>query len=487
MQAANLVIIMSDQHNKRAMGCAGHPLVHTPHLDRLAASGVRFTNAYCNSPMCVPSRASFATGRYVHETNNWDNAAPYDGATPSWGHRLTAQGHRVVTIGKLHYRDEAADTGFPDQRMPMHVNNGTGDLHSLIRENMAIKTAPRQEILNAGEGETSYIRYDCAVAAEACRFLRTEAKQGQKPWVLFVSLVTPHFPLKVPKRFLELYPPEKINLPLQYSLRQRPQHPVLVAMNKVRSQQDEYSEMEMRRAIAAYYGLCSFMDEQVGSIMQTLEAEGLGDHTRILYTSDHGDSLGDHGMWYKCTMYEGSVGVPLIMSGPDLPRGRVVEQPVSLIDAFPTIVEAAGGALTEEDRDLPGRSLFPLAQGNAAPDGDRIVYSEYHSSPSITGMFMIRSGPYKYVYYAGYAPQLFHLTDDPDECVDLAGKAEYAEIVARCHAQLREIVDPDQVDRLAKADQLRRIELHGGRAKIMERAPLSFSPAPEKVSKGRDK
>jgi len=124
----NLLFISSDEHNPAMMGCSGHPVVRTPNLDKLAARGVRFSSAYCNNPICVPSRASLATGRFVHRIEAWDNSVPYTGTPQSWGHRLLEQGHSVTTIGKLHYRDEADDTGFPDQRIPLHVMNGVGDI-----------------------------------------------------------------------------------------------------------------------------------------------------------------------------------------------------------------------------------------------------------------------------------------------------------------------------------------------------------------------
>ena len=136
MQPRNMLFIMSDEHSRRVLGCYGHDMIRTPNLDRLAARGVRFTDAYCNSPICVPSRASFATGRYVHQIRFWDNAFPYDGGVPSWGHRLIAAGHRSVSIGKLHYRSIEDDNGFDEEVMPLHVVDGVGDLLGMIRDDL---------------------------------------------------------------------------------------------------------------------------------------------------------------------------------------------------------------------------------------------------------------------------------------------------------------------------------------------------------------
>ena len=148
----NLLFILSDQHNRKMMGCSGHPMVQTPNLDRLAARGTRFTQAYCNSPICVPSRASLATGQYVHKIRFWDNAHPYDGSVPSWGHRLMAQGYRVTSVGKLHYRKFGDPNGFHEEFNPMHVVDGVGDLLGLIRDELPPRKRNRLDVLQAGGG-----------------------------------------------------------------------------------------------------------------------------------------------------------------------------------------------------------------------------------------------------------------------------------------------------------------------------------------------
>lgn len=476
-QPMNLVFILSDEHNKAMTGCYGHPVVQTPNLDRLAENGVRFDNAYCNCPICVPSRASLATGQYVHQIGLWDNSAPYTGTPSSWGHRLAEQGYRVTTIGKLHYRNEQDDTGFPDQRIPLHVMDGIGDIYSLIRDELRPRASSREKIVEAGPGDSSYTRYDRAIAEEAVRFLKEEAPRQEKPWVLFVSLVTPHFPLIAPPPFYEMYPHESVVLPRQYSLSERPKHPAIEAYRRSSATQDEFDETVVRKAVAAYYGLCSFLDEQVGQIMRAVEEEGLSDRTRILYTSDHGDTLGEHGVWFKSTMYEGSVGVPMILSGPDIPKGTSVDLPVSLVDCFPTILDGVGAEPHTDDARLPGASLLPIARGESRPF--RTVFSEYHASGSMTGAFMIRFGAYKYVHYAGCPPQLFDLETDPGELRDLAGQPSYADVLQACEEELRRIADPELTDRRAKRDQAEKVALHGGREAILRQGvKIPYSPVP---------
>src|SRR5262245_31663087 len=148
MKPANLLVIMSDEHDPRWMGCSGNALMHTPNLDRLAARGLRFTDAYTTCPICVPARAAFAVGKYIHQIGHWDNADPYDGKLPSWHHRLRDQGHRVVSVGKLHFRSTDDDNGFSEEIVPMNVFEGKGDLYGLLRgetrELLAVGT-PRHE------------------------------------------------------------------------------------------------------------------------------------------------------------------------------------------------------------------------------------------------------------------------------------------------------------------------------------------------------
>lgn len=476
----NLLFIMSDQHNREMLGCNGHPVVKTPHLDELARQGVNFSNAYTNSPICVPARASLATGRYPHSIGAWDNAAPYTGEPASWGHRLTEQGVPVTTIGKLHYRSSGDNTGFPDQRLPMHVSNGVGDLYTLVREaGIPVKEGvPRKLVLNAGPGESAYTRFDRAVTGEAVKYLREEAPAARKPWTLFVSYACPHFPLIAPREYYDLYPLEDVVFPKQYGLVQRPAHFVLNEYRRLSGLADELDEADIRKAIAAYYGLCSFMDAQVGEVISALRERGLDKNTRIIYTSDHGDTMGDHGLWFKSTMYEGSAGIPFMMSGPDLPAGITVKDNISLVDCFPTILESVGVPLKEEDSGLPGTSLLKLAGGEPAPN--RTVFAEYHAAGSITGFFMLRDEDYKYIHYVDYPPQLFNLKEDPDELKDLAEDPLYTHVIRRFEQTLGEIVDPAKTNAEAKEDQLRRINAHGGREQII--APgfkVPFTPAPD--------
>jgi choline-sulfatase len=193
MTPGNVLVLMSDEHNPKFLGAAGHPFIATPHLDALAARGTRFTSAYTTCPICVPARAAFATGRYVHEIGYWDNADAYDGSIPSWHHALRESGHRVVSIGKLHFRGLPGDDhGFSEEIVPMHVVDGIGDVKGLVREDIPTRKGGDKMARRAGPGESSYTAYDRDIAARAQVWLHDEApKWRDKPWVLFVSFRSP--------------------------------------------------------------------------------------------------------------------------------------------------------------------------------------------------------------------------------------------------------------------------------------------------------
>ena len=477
MKPTNLLFINADQHSRHVFGAYGNPVVKTPNLDGLAARGTLFANGYCPFPICVPSRASLATGRYAHTIDSWDNAKPYIGTeAPSWGHRLTEQGHAVTTIGKLHYRRPEDPTGFPDQRIPMHVLEGEGDLYGLLRPRMP-RRDQRKYVTEAGPGEMEYTRYDRAIAEEAERYLRTEATGHEKPWALYVSFLHPHLPLVVPQKYFDLYPPESLPLPTGWRPEEWDRHPALQQKRDQATLAEPFDEPTLRRAMAAYYGMVTFLDEQVGRVLRALDAAGLRETTRIIYTADHGEMLGAHGLWWKNCMYEESVGVPVIVAGPDVPAGKVSQTPVNAVDCFPAIVEAVGATLAPEDANLPGESLFELAN---APDRDRVIFSEYHASMSPSGIFMIRDGRFKYVYYVGFEPRLFDLNADPGETRNLAADPAYADALAACEATLRRICDPEAVDRRAKADQQARIDAAGGTdAVIAAGLKVPYTPAPD--------
>ncbi len=474
---ANLLFILSDEHNKRVAGCYGHPMVRTPNLDALAARGTRFTSAYTNCPICVPGRAAFATGRYVHDVRCWDNAIAYRGQAPSWGHRLMEQGHHVASIGKLHYQERSPkENGFDEEILTQHIVDGVGDLLGLIRDELPRRAGSLKLGPEAGPGESEYAHYDRSITDEAGKWLRHSApKHRGKPWALYVGFVSPHFPLIAPPQFYALYPEGQVPWPDLYSEAERPRHPFLDAMRKCLCFDEPFDAPMVRRAIAAYFGLVSFLDDNIGKVLKTLDETGLSENTRIIYSTDHGDNLGTRGLWGKSTMYEESAGIPMIMAGPDVPAGNACDTPVTLADGFPTFIQALGAQPDSSDRDLPGSSLLDIARGHVPK---RTILSEYHAAGALTASYMIRHGKFKYIHYVGLPPMLFDLEADSRERKDLARDSDYKTVITECEVLLRKVVDPEAVDKLARADQRVHIEKNGGKEAILKRGHFRYSPPP---------
>jgi len=481
MTRQNLIVIMSDEHNPAIMGCAGNRFVRTPNLDALAARGQRFSNAYCPSPICVPSRAAFATGMRVHQTRHWDNAMPYTGTPRSWGHVLQDRGIRVESIGKLHYRAESDPNGFDAEHLPMHVIGGHGMVWGSIRApylNTAAESSSRMLGDRIGGGESSYTRYDRAIVQGTLQWLQ-EAEARGEPFVLYVGLVAPHFPLIAPQEFFDWYAGVRAELG---RVKQHPdagyvRHPWAREYAAFGLNEEKFrSEEDRLDAFAAYYGLCSFLDYNVGLIEAEVERLGLAGSTHIVYTSDHGDNLGARGLWGKSTLYQESVGIPMIVAGPRVQPG-VCDTPVDLLDLYPTILDAVGVDVAGEMQDRPGRSLFEIAAAPAQPE--RVILSQYHASGSNTGAFMLRKGRWKYHHYIGFSPELFDLQDDPEELVDRAVDPTCAAVLADMERTLRSLCDPEAVDALAKADQRALIEKVGGLAVAATMGPGAETPAPQ--------
>lgn len=476
MKPTNLLFILSDEHQRDLSGCYGSRVAKTPNLDRLAASGTRFDNAYTPCPICVPARTSLATGRYVYQTGSWDNAHPYHGEIPSWGHRLIARGHRVDSIGKLHYRDSRDDNGFSDEILPMHVLGGIGDLLGLIRNPPAERGNMVALARDSGPGVSHYNEYDREIAAASVAWLKKRAAEARdKPWVLFVSFVRPHFPLIPPPEFFALYSPDRMPWPRLYDKLDRPTHPAIKALRSVMNYDDFFDERRVRTSVAAYYALVSFLDDNIGKVLRALEDSGLAGDTRVIYSSDHGDNLGNRGLWGKSVMYEESAAIPMLLAGPDVPVDAVIDAPVSLVDCYRSILEATGVPIPEEDASLASHSLWDIAKG-ARPQ--RTVLSEYHAAASVTGTYMIRHGRFKYIYHAGYRPELFDLAADPGETRDLAELSESQSALAECEAALRAMLDPEAVSARAFADQAAMIAHHGGPEAILKCGDFGYTPAP---------
>ena len=474
--APNLLIIISDEHRKDAMGCVGHPIVKTPNLDALAARGTVFENAYTPSPMCVPTRASIATGQHVHIGKYWDSATPYDGQNPSWMHHLRSRGIPVTSIGKLHFRSSEDDNGFTEEIIPMHVVGGVGWAIGLLRKNAPDYDSAKELAQDVGAGQSTYTNYDLAITAAAEDWLK-DRKDDQKPWAAFVSLVSPHYPLVAPKEYYELYDPNEMDFPISYGTYDKPDHTELRNIAKFFDYDRYFDEQTMREAKAAYYGLISFMDDCVGRILAALKASGADKNTVVVYVSDHGDMMGDQGFWTKQVMYEASAGVPMIAAGPNIPAGQRRTTGTTLLDLAATAYDIAG----LETQTSNGVSLRDIA--NSPNDPNRTILSEYHDGGSTTGTFMVRWQNWKFVYYVDHEPQLFDLETDPHELTNLVVQDVHhpriQAAITEGERRLRQICDPEAVNAKCFADQAERIEELGGEDACINAYVFNHTPTPD--------
>lgn len=478
MTQSNFLVIMSDEHQARAMGCAGHPFVQTPNLDALAARGTRFTDAYTPSPICVPARASFATGKYAHQNRLWDNAMPYTGDPNGWGHALQANGVPVESIGKLHYRSEEDPAGFDVEHIPMQVVGGVGMVWASIRKEDERVSPPgggRMLGKYIGPGTSPYTDYDTAVTARTKEWLHDRAASGgDRPWCLYVGLVAPHFPLVVPQEFYDLYPLDQLPDVKLHPDTGYKRHPWVERQNAQMDSETKFQSPEERlQAMAAYYGLCSWLDHNVGQILQALEDAGMNENTTVVYTSDHGDNVGARGLWGKSNFYQESVHIPMIMAGPDVAIGTC-DTPVSLVDLSKTIANHFG---TDINGAEGSQSLETIAK---EPDKlERPIFSEYHAVGSVSGGCMLRKGRWKLNYYVDFSPELFDLENDPEELVDLANDYAYADVLQELESALRDICDPEAMSALAFADQAALIEHYGGREAALKLGAPGATPPPK--------
>jgi choline-sulfatase len=432
----NIVFVVCDQHSGRFLGLNGFPLVQTPNLNRLAARGVNFQNCYSNNPVCVPARASLMTGMFASDVGSFGNATPLGPDTLTWGNHLRSHGYYCWATGKMDLT-HGGDYGFHE----LEVSNGHSlnpDITSLFRAPVCMYLPERPQVNGWFRDHTSP---DRERAQRALQFLRAEMPKLRQPWAAYVGFTMPHPRWVAQRKYLGIYPPEKMPLPavpLNY-LDERPAPFTLLA--NFHNVSAPISRKRIQRARAAYFGMISELDEHVGWLLDELDRSGEAENTLFIYTSDHGEMLGDNGLWFKDVLLENAARVPLIMAGAGLPQGKTIRMPVSHVDMVPTILDIAG---VPRPQTLRGHSLLPLIHGQAGAKPG-FAFSESHSTGNITGSFMIRKGDWKYIYFTGDKPLLFNLKEDPSELHNLAEQPEMTGLIGELHQHLTSLVDPDAV------------------------------------------
>lgn len=426
----NILFICSDQHAAPYLGVNGHAVVKTPHLDKLAARGVNFRNAYCGSPVCVPGRASMMSGMFASDVASYCNSTPFDGTKPTWANRLTQAGYHCWATGKLDLW-QGKDLGFHEEKTN-HGHSQHPDITSLFRMPLAYRQEERK---NADGGFKDRPAPDQDKAERAIRFLKEQAPKLNQPWCMYVGITKPHPKFEAHTKYREMYPPAQMPLPTWPEGYLEKRHAMFQLIANFKGVQLPVPKERVQRARAAYFGLITEMDELIGSILAELERSGQADNTIVIYTSDHGEMLGEHGLWLKNLLLEGAATVPMMIAGPGIPQGKTVTTPSMHVDLVATMLAMAGVAKAPE---LRGHHLL---------DGTHpgIAYAESHSEGNATGSFLIRKGDWKYIYFTGDEPLLFHLKDDPGEFRNLAKDPKHAAVRKEMHAHLTALVDPDQV------------------------------------------
>jgi choline-sulfatase len=434
-------MIMADQLSALALPAYGHRTVRAPHLDRLAEGGVLFEQAYCNFPLCAPSRASLMSGRLASRIGVYDNAAEFPAAVPTMAHGLRAQGYRTCLAGKMHFVGPDQLHGF-EERLTTDIypaDFGWTPNWDAPEERIDWWYHNMASVKEAGIAEaTNQLDFDSEVAFQAERRLAEHARSRDgRPLFLCVSFTHPHDPYAVPRAYWDRYRDDEIDLP------EAPEPAPDAHSARLRRAADmaaaAISQADIRRARHAYFGEISLVDDQIGRLLQALERFGLARDTIVVATADHGEMLGERGLWYKMHFYEWALRVPLIVHAPGRLAARRVADPVSLLDLSPTLVELGGG-LVEPALAGEGGSLVPLLSGRAAPR--RPVLAEYTAEGALAPILMVRDGDLKLIWSEADPPLLFDLAADPGERRDRAGLPEAQADLARLTALVHRHWDP---------------------------------------------
>ena len=441
----NFLIVMTDQHDPMRSAPYGHPFVRTPSMDRLAREGVTFRHAYCNTPLCAPSRMSFMTGRYVHHIGAWDNSTPHRSDLVTWAHQLRALGYDAVLSGKMHFLGLDQRHGFREQiAADLHAENRHA-IFSWSEVDGPVRAAREWRLVEeSGPGTSEVIEYDDRAERAALDYLREPTRQEQ-PFALCVGLIAPHDPWIVPEPYFSMYYPD-VDLPDLPDGHVDNLPPALRVLRDRHRMAGPFTEEQIRKTRAAYYGMVTRVDEQIGRLLDCLDEQGLAENTVVIHTSDHGEMLGEHGLWRKSNFYEQSARVPLQVRLPDgAHAGRWVEECVSLVDATAAILDLAGvppGQLV--DQRLDGTSLVACLRGDL-PWRDA-VFCEYLAHGNDRPRAMLRRGDWKLTY--GHVkdgqPQveLYDLAGDPGEFTNLAGRPDHRVVQATLTAELLAHWDP---------------------------------------------
>ena len=430
MTRPNILFIQTDQLTAFALASYGNRVCQTPHLDRLAGQGVVFERAYCNYPLCSPSRFSMLTGKLASEVGAFDNGCEFPAALPTFVHYLRQLGYQTCLSGKMHFVGPDQLHGF-EERLTADIYPADFQWTASWGEAETPDFVTDSRIVTeAGVCVSSVqLEYDNFVAFQARQKLLDLAKgakddennENKRPFFLAVSFTHPHDPFLCPPEAWHRYDNIEIDLPRVPKLADEAQDPHTYRIMKNSGLLgSDFSDEQLRHTRRGYYGAISYIDDQVGMLRDTLRQTGLEENTVIIFTSDHGEMLGERGLWKKSHFFDPALRVPLILQGPNLPAGQRVQTLASLVDLFPTILSLANhGTLPPLVEPIAGEDLTQFISSEAP---ERLICAEYLGENALAPMLMVRQADYKYIHSAGYLTMLFDLATDPLELNNLAGQ-----------------------------------------------------------------
>ncbi len=455
MTAPNILFFQVDQLAAKFLSAYSDPIVRAPNLDRLAERGTVFDTAYCNFPLCAPSRASMATGRLCSEIGAYDNAAELPASIPTYADYLRNAGYQTALSGKMHFIGPEQHHGF-ERRLTPDLYPADFSWVPNWGDEGKRDTNDARSVTVAGICERSVqIDFDNLVTYHAIQHLYDIARSDDaRPFFLQVSYTHPHEPYLCQKEFWDLYEGVEIP-PLDVPALPEEQHDahskrLLADFGMLNV---TFADEDIARVRRAFYGAISYIDRMVGQVLDALDATGQADNTVVVFTSDHGDMLGERGMWFKKHFFEPSLRVPLIIAGGPFGPGRAAT-PASLVDVLPTFLGlATGPGWTSAVEPLDGTDLAVFLD---AENPDRPIHAEYLAEATNAPIFMIRQGRYKYISSTDDPPLLFDLECDPTERRNLAGDPAHAEAEARLASMVAQRWDSDALDARIRLSQRRR-------------------------------
>lgn len=481
----NILLVIADQLTAIALQAYGNGVCKTPNLDALAKKSAVFANAYCSYPLCAPSRFSMMTGRLPSRIKAYDNASEFPAAVPTIAHYLRAAGYYTCISGKMHFVGPDQHHGYEDRLtteiypadfswVPPETYDDQGAEADRTGE-VPLGVSSVETIADAGPlARSQQIDYDDEVARRANQHLFDWKRYGDgRPLFMTVSFTQPHDPYVTTRKYWDLYSNEGIDKPITPPIALSDMDPHSHALhfhyglNKFDVDEETY-----RRARRGYYGMISYVDEKLGELLKTLEDIGCADNTVVIFTSDHGDMIGERGLWFKKNLFEPSLRIPLIIHDPRQPRSLAVQAPVSLIDLLPTLVELSGEPAETLVTTIEGSSLIGLMSEDQP---ERTIYAEHIDGATVAPRVMVRRGRYKFVYSEAYPAQLYDLQDDPGErrnLTDVAGFADVARLMLELVNQQWNLAElKSDVTKSQKARQLINAAMQRGREIVWEHYP----------------